>query len=637
MPRRATSPDLAMVRALRPIIEEVLMEINPDILKTTQQLKDEGKSQKANCLGDDKARIYLEIAKRAFQRKVHLSESTEGWDFSTFKQKDICDLLKRPTAGSTTRLTHFLATEIRDSKYANTVLDVPLRLAEENLAEGRGPFKDIQDDYIAEARQRIGMLISNGKVDGLAADEAEDVVLEILRQYDLEYIWFLTLPQHRFLVEMFVREKNTHRPSDVEDSIRAFHTSQDPKYYELSLPEMLSHPLHDQEKNEIVAMMDPIIKTKGACLQIEDALKEGKLVALELWDYECNDVVLDVYGIVPSTLEYEICQGAAFRRFGDYKAYAGHEKEIEPNRYLFGLTTATVYDLDSPYAAYKGGSDGIPIVVNGKTQIMREVAYTCRKDDPGYQITISQSNFTLHRFIGIAANSLGISIHAEGVLEKLGIALKGTTYDDIFAYRPLNNSSEAATIARALRVGDAHSRQCDIDHWYGRQLRSNNSILMCGATSHRHNICLTYARKNAGHWCNGLIIGKYVDGNKCPDVTNPGQVVLAVPEDILIQFPTADGAKFDGSIEIDGSDERRKLQEIDPLRDLDPIKPSDIGLDDVDCDCKNLPKGSKSKCKNCTYRLSVKSGNTQKRTKGTTKKRKKSTNGSKKQKRNTRT
>jgi len=154
---------------------------------------------------------------------------------------------------------------------------------------------------------------------------------------------------------------------------------------------------------------------------------------------------------------------------------------------------------------------------------------------------------SLHQFVGRVAMNYDVSIFADGALEELGIILpEGVTYDNIFAYRPIDqpSSNEKRSIVRELRVGDAHSRQCDIDHRLGRDYRHLHSILFAQPTNHRMNICFIHSRVNEGHWCCGLQVMRYRGGVESSEVELApvlGNITFPSIEDI------AQGSGFNGN------------------------------------------------------------------------------------------
>ena len=102
------------------------------------------------------------------------------------------------------------------------------------------------------------------------------------------------------------------------------------------------------------------------------------------------------------------------------------------------------------------------------------------------------------------------------------------------------------------------------------------------------NMCLVHCRVNTEHWCFGLEIYPYKGG-----VESTERKHTALPKDLV--FPTWEqvlekGNTFDGA--------NLGIVPVPPLRDLVPIKPEDVGLDDVDCECSSLKKGQ-TKCHVC--------------------------------------
>ena len=169
------------------------------------------------------------------------------------------------------------------------------------------------------------------------------------------------------------------------------------------------------------------------------------------------------------------------------------------------------------------------------------------------------------------------------------------TFDRIFEYRPLSGEASHLSIERALRVGDAHSRQCDCDHRAGRDKRYLHSLLYCQPTSHRMNVCYTHVRKNAGDWCFGLLRMEY-DGGTVSSTITKSQVL----QDLVTArpFPTVEAMSQGNVYEED-------LEEYDIQRLLTPIAPWGS---DVDCKCRWTIRALNRMCNVCIYKARVKSG-----------------------------
>ena len=107
-----------------------------------------------------------------------------------------------------------------------------------------------------------------------------------------------------------------------------------------------------------------------------------------------------------------------------------------------------------------------------------------------------------------------------------------------------------------------------------------HGLLYCALTSHRMNICFIHIRKNAGHWCFGLMIVKYVDGKQSffDDRT--------LAESIrTMQFPSSDEVR-QGQTTTAIIDE---LTELDPLEILPVVKaPWQVVSSKTDCYCSRL-------------------------------------------------
>ena len=207
--------------------------------------------------------------------------------------------------------------------------------------------------------------------------------------------------------------------------------------------------------------------------------------------------------------------------FDNYKAFDGHSKKIEPGRYLVGLFTARVFDLKARKVKSNNKKGGVGVPFRGG--IMREVSYGSdeAKLSGEFQLAIDDPTravlhhcFSLHPFVLIVAANHALSIFGDGVLAQLGVNIQeqGPSYDRYIEYRPLSSKSESNSIINALRVGKAHSEQCDGDHRMGRDMRYLHGLLYCALTSHRMNTCFGHSRKNAGHWCAGAHIMKYNGG-----------------------------------------------------------------------------------------------------------------------------
>ena len=256
-------------------------------------------------------------------------------------------------------------------------------------------------------------------------------------------------------------------------------------------------------------------------------------------------------------LEYEICQGTCFQHFGNYRAFAGHAKVLDPTRYMVDIYTARAFDLKASHAVERMNGEvvgGYGVPLDGS--ILRELAYTPSKSEEGrLNVNLANPNandeennhiFTLHRLVMIVANGKGISIFADGALEGVDVhPPTGSTYDDIIAYHPLTSTNEKTSILRALRVGNVHSKQSDGDHRMGKDMRYLNGLLFCALTSHRMNTCFSYARKNMGHWGCGCLIMEYNGG---VESAAHFYVIPAVDE---ITFPSVEDVRAGRSFDND--------------------------------------------------------------------------------------
>ena len=206
-----------------------------------------------------------------------------------------------------------------------------------------------------------------------------------------------------------------------------------------------------------------------------------------------------------------------------------------------GLFHDRVIDLQSSHATEmrKGkvvGGHAVPF--NGK--IIRELAYT-QQDKHTLQVHVRAVGETkahtimLHRFVSIVAANHGMSVVKDGAIASLGLEIPAdsdgiSNYDRHFEYH--TDTVTLDSIMRALRVGDRHSTGCDWDHNGGRDHRHLHGLLYGLETSHRLNICYRFVRENAGHWCNGLQIMEYTNGQVSHDVT-----LSTVLDDM--KFPTS--------------------------------------------------------------------------------------------------
>jgi hypothetical protein len=199
--------------------------------------------------------------------------------------------------------------------------------------------------------------------------------------------------------------------------------------------------------------------------------------------------------------------------------------------------------------------------------IIRRVLPTIRQDG-SWQVHLEDNIIRLHRLFHLVATDLGISIFNGVSFAEIGLQLPpNATYDNYIAYRPPNGISRDS-ILRALRQETAHSRQCDVDHRLGYLFAYCHALGHAQATSHRMNTCFSHSRNNAGHWCFGLLLARYTDGQTTPDVIDRSFVDL-------IRRNENGQATFDGT----------------PIEGLDPFGEvltyvQDTWIVDVDCYCR---------------------------------------------------
>lgn len=74
------------------------------------------------------------------------------------------------------------------------------------------------------------------------------------------------------------------------------------------------------ELNEYATTMDYIIKIKANIYGIRRLIRENddRINVTTMRDDETGQPVLDVWAFLPPTLPYQVCQGAARLRFGNY-------------------------------------------------------------------------------------------------------------------------------------------------------------------------------------------------------------------------------------------------------------------------------------------------------------------------------
>ena len=201
----------------------------------------------------------------------------------------LCEAMKEKTTLSTNtiRITYIVSAYIREKK-----VKTQLQLAQEIEVEGSGPFAGHDKATAQELKNRIVDYLME-KAPGMSKDEATAIIVEMLEQRQLEYVWHLTIPQLTGLVYKHVTEWNTLRPKHIKDMITAHRESQQ---YPPSSPEYV---LHDQEKNAIMNSMDVLIKLKGSLNQTLSLLMNGTAIHLHLHDEEYEaESMLDIYLVV---------------------------------------------------------------------------------------------------------------------------------------------------------------------------------------------------------------------------------------------------------------------------------------------------------------------------------------------------
>ena len=266
------------------------------------------------------------------------------------------------------------------------------------------------------------------------------------------------------------------------------------------------------------------------------------------------------------------------------------------------MGSARVFDLDC-----KVDRDGTGILLHSdglEKRILREVSTTLREVSttlltseaslPTYQTMLKKSGggqytFTLHRLIAIVAGNYKLTVFTnETILETLGVRTKN--YDRNFEYRQSGEQSYRSLI-RELRSGTEKSSECDIDHRAGRDKRHLNCLLHSQATSHKMNTCFSHVRKNARHWCFGLLVMSYRDGNESGSRKECRELA-----DISDNFPSA------VQVEAGKSYSNTDLLECLPCNILTEVEK--WVTQDVECYCDKLREDAKLKKKTkCDYCL----------------------------------
>ena len=226
----------------------------------------------------------------------------------------------------------------------------------------------------------------------------------------------------------------------------------------------------------------------------------------------------------------QICQGASFAKTGDYsKGQEGHDLHPDPE-YMVDLLGARVFDLRATYSVPReSNGDGYGVPIFGRSRIMREIAYTYDDEEAKFQVMIRKSKaeiarqpkgenkycLQLHRLVHILARNHGISIYAPGGFEAAGLGtITPADFEARFNYEPLHrrDHDDAKAIRLAQRLHKRGSRECDVDHFDGREDRQSNGLVRSGPESHRLNTCLAEVRRLVRDWCFGLLEKPYLGG-----------------------------------------------------------------------------------------------------------------------------
>lgn len=212
---------------------------------------------------------------------------------------------RRPGGRETeTHFVDFLKKVIRKSAGTSNKIN-HIYEAKKNERAGEGPFKGHNEETIKILKERITDLLRGSKDGHMTEKEATAIVVEMLEQHCMAYLWHLNVPQLTALVRDYVREENPHRAEVLEQEIVAWRAEQ-----------KSTSTLHDQELNEIVTHLDFIIKVKGSLVQIVPLLMKRGAIHLDLYDEDFEEHMRDIYVEVSLSLYADADCGLA-----DYLAY----------------------------------------------------------------------------------------------------------------------------------------------------------------------------------------------------------------------------------------------------------------------------------------------------------------------------
>lgn len=466
-------------------------------------------------------------------------------NFTVHEVVGLRDLMMKHRSTSPRR-TDTLFTHWMTKSLKNRRTEIPILAAALNEIADVGMFRFNQDVIaVGSMKQSIIDLIRRDcqeEEDVMTEAEAAGIVVSVLMQYDLQYLYHFDIEQLTALALHHIWYGDHNRKSSIQRLINDHKRRTVRNQYTLNnlTSAQVFELLHIQERNELTTMLDYMIKTKANIHQLIRLLTVGQAIHLNLYDPDRQELTTDIYVLVPNQVTYEICQGTARQHFGDYQAYNGHERTYDQGRFMVGLCGARVIDAMAPHVnetrngAFVGGRgvhlDGI--------RFIREVSYSKHYSSRNgmfecFEMHLSGNTVKLHRLVGMMLSHYDATVFSEGVLGSIDINNVGN-YDHRFVYQPLDDVARDS-IERALRHGNVVSNQCDWDHRCGTDLRYLNGALFGAPTSHRMNICFIFVRRNAGHWLFGLIHQRYIGGVESSE-RNP----LAILAPFISGFPTVD-------------------------------------------------------------------------------------------------
>lgn len=310
-----------------------------------------------------------------------LYDPEKDGDYSDIKVTDRASFIDMMKADSTTLGQSLLANHLSRIRSGRTS---SYKKAEKFEAQGLGPFQGYASDTDRDdMRDRINKLITASASTSQARQvmpeaAARRIVREMLQQHELQYLLDYSIPQLMAMVVADVKGCATLTEDEAEEYFKS--------------PDSFTK----LELNAIMTRMDYMIKTKATLELAIPKLMNGTAIYLDLYDPAFKARRRDVFVMAPSTLEYEICRGAAKKLFDSYNEYEDMTKSIPQGRIMVGIFTARVFDTMTSIAE-NSGTYAIPLApaeavnVDGRrvyrpARIMREVSYT--KDRNNNQVHI---------------------------------------------------------------------------------------------------------------------------------------------------------------------------------------------------------------------------------------------------------